>query len=60
MSQTLFAGARANPLPSSPLILSDRLLALAEDADRAGMRLTAGRLVELACTVMDSPPPFRL
>jgi hypothetical protein len=35
------------------LILSDRLIALAEDADRAGYTHTAERLVTLACTVFD-------
>ncbi len=44
-----------NRLPSvaSALILSDRLIALAEDADRAGLSATASRLVRLACSVLD-------
>jgi hypothetical protein len=33
--------------------LSDRLIALAEDADRAGYTTTAEQLVTLACTVFD-------
>lgn len=37
----------------SELILSDRLISLAEDADRAGYTDTAERLVTLACTVFD-------
>ena len=37
----------------SELILSDRLIALAEDADRAGYTDTAERLVTLACSVFD-------
>ena len=37
----------------SELILSDRLIALAEDADRAGYTDTAEQLVTLACTVFD-------
>ena len=37
----------------SELILSDRLIALAEDADRAGYTDTAHQLVSLACTVFD-------
>jgi hypothetical protein len=37
----------------SELILSDRLIALAEDADRAGYTDTAQQLVSLACTVFD-------
>ena len=44
----------ARPAPSvSELILSDRLIALAEDADRAGYTNTAERLVTLACSVFD-------
>ena len=37
----------------SELILSDRLIALAEDADRAGYTDTAEHLVNLACSVFD-------
>jgi hypothetical protein len=37
----------------SELVLSDRLIALAEDADRAGYTDTAERLVTLACSVFD-------
>ena len=37
----------------SELILSDRLIALAQDADRAGYTNTAERLITLACTVFD-------
>lgn len=40
----------------SPLVLSDRLIALAEDADRAGYTGTAEQLVCLACTVFDEAP----
>ena len=44
----------ARPASSvSELILSDRLIALAEDADRAGYTDTAERLVTLACSVFD-------
>jgi hypothetical protein len=39
--------------PVSELILSDRLITLAEDADRAGYSDTAERLISLACTVFD-------
>lgn len=42
--------------PVSPLILSDRLLSLAVDADRAGFTGTAERLLRLAHTVLDEPP----
>ena len=40
----------------SELILSERLIALAEDADRAGFTDTAERLVTLACSVFDEAP----
>jgi hypothetical protein len=40
----------------SPLVLSDRLLALAQDADRAGFTGTAEQLVSLACSVFDEAP----
>jgi hypothetical protein len=39
--------------PVIELVLSDRLLALAEDADRAGYTDTAERLLTLACSVFD-------
>jgi len=37
----------------SPLVLSDRLLTLAQDADRAGYAATAEHLLELAFTVFE-------
>jgi hypothetical protein len=40
----------------SPLVLCDRLLRLAEDADHAGFPVTAERLLHLADVVLD--PPF--
>lgn len=40
----------------SPLVLSDRLIALARDADRAGFTGTAEQLVTLACAVFDEAP----
>ncbi|MBV9249974.1 MAG: hypothetical protein JO227_12100 [Acetobacteraceae bacterium] len=45
------------PRPVSPLVLSDRLITLARDADRAGYLGTARQLVTLACTVLDEAPP---
>jgi hypothetical protein len=39
----------------SPLMLSDRLLRLAEDADTAGLRVTAEHLLALAEDVLDLP-----
>lgn len=39
--------------PVTELVLSDRLIALAQDAERAGFRGAAGSLVQLACAVFD-------
>lgn len=49
--------ASAPPVRISPLVLSDRLLRLAEDADTAGLRNTAERLLVLASQVLDRRPP---
>jgi hypothetical protein len=43
----------------SPLLLSDRLLTLAEDADKAGFRTTAQSLLSLASAVLDQPARSR-
>ncbi len=40
----------------SPLVLSDRLITLAQAADRAGFTGTAEQLVTLACAVFDEAP----
>lgn len=40
----------------SELVLSDRLLSLAQDADRAGYHDTAEHLLTLACSVFDEAP----
>ncbi len=40
----------------SQLVLSDRLLTLARDADRAGFSFAARRLVRLAHNVFDETP----
>jgi hypothetical protein len=37
----------------SPLVLSDRLLTLAKDADRAGFQIVAEHLLYLASDVLD-------
>ena len=37
----------------SPLVIADRLITLAKDAERAGYRGTASHLVELAYSVFD-------
>ena len=41
----------------SPLVLADRLLDLAHEADRAGYAGAAERLVSLAFAVYDEEPP---
>jgi len=43
----------AKPAPTSPMVLSDHLITLAQEADRAGYTSTARRLVTLACRVFD-------
>lgn len=40
----------------SPLMLSDRLLSLAQDADRAGFRGAAEHLLGLASDVLEPAP----
>jgi len=40
----------------SPLMLADRILTLAEDAQRAGLRRPAERLLRLAYAVYDEKP----
>ena len=43
----------AHARPVSPLILADRLITLAQDADRAGYRDAASHLVTLVYSVLD-------
>lgn len=52
-----FTGQAAAASQVSPLVLSDRLITLAQAADRAGYTETAEHLVELACSVFDEAPP---
>ena len=44
----------------SPLTISDRLIALAQDADRAGFVRTASRIIDLALSVLDDEQPGAL
>jgi hypothetical protein len=46
----------AKPIPVSPLVLADRLISLAQDADRAGYSQSASRLLGLAYAVFDETP----
>ncbi len=43
-------------VPVSKLVISDRLIALAQEAERAGYTSTAHDLVDLACSVFDETP----
>lgn len=45
----------ASPSCFSPLVLIDRLISLAEEADHAGMENVAGNLIVLAYSVGDEP-----
>ncbi len=49
------ASGSPRPLIPSPLVLCDRLLTLAQDADRAGFIITAEHLLHLAHVVFDEP-----
>ncbi len=53
MSQTTLS--HSMPPKTSTLMLSDRLLTLAQEADRAGCVNVADRLVVLAHAVLDRP-----
>jgi hypothetical protein len=57
MSPSLFETSAPPACPPgarfSPLILADRLIGLAQEADRAGFRSSADRLIGLAYAVLD-------
>jgi hypothetical protein len=55
MIPSSIVGITAKPA-FSELILSDRLISLAQDADRAGYIDTAEQLLTLACSVFDEAP----
>jgi hypothetical protein len=44
------------PATVGPLVLCDRFLRLAEEADHAGFRPIAETLIRLAYDVLDAPP----
>ena len=46
----------AAPPPVSPLVLADRLLSLAQDAERAGFAKPAERMLRLAFAVWNEKP----
>ena len=41
----------------SPLTISDRLIALAQDADRAGFGRAASRILDMAMAVLEDEQP---
>lgn len=51
--------AQLHPIapPVSPLLISDRLIALAEQAGQVGCLVTARHLIRLASTVLDEGAP---
>jgi hypothetical protein len=51
----LSRAAPSTRAPVSPLMLSDHLLRLAEEADSAGFRTTAEHLLDMASQVLDVP-----
>jgi len=53
------SSATASP-PISPLMLSDHLLRLAEEADSVGLRGAAEYLLDLASEVLDEPAAVRI
>ena len=57
LSTTTPSLARPHVVSSvSPLMLADRLLSLAEDAERSGLHRPAERLLRLAYAVYDEKP----
>ncbi len=50
------AGLLAGSAPLSPLMLADRLITLAQDADRAGLTEAASQIVGLVYSVLDTAP----
>ncbi len=49
------APSSTNGTTPTPLVMSDRLLSLAREADRAGLQTTARDLIRLAYAVFDEP-----
>jgi hypothetical protein len=50
------SAASGGALQVSPLVLADRLLSLAADAERSGLHRPAERLLRLAFAVYDEKP----
>ncbi len=56
---SIIPAVAAETIPFSPLLLADRLLSLAQDADRAGFTGTASNLVVVMLAVLDNGMPVR-
>lgn len=56
---SIATAASTESVPFSPLMLADRLLSLAQDADRAGFTGTASNLVAVMFEVLDSGLPVQ-
>lgn len=56
---SIVPAAPTEGVPFSPLMLADRLLSLAQDADRAGFTGTASNLVAAMFEVLDSGLPVQ-
>lgn len=57
--ESIVPAAPTERVPFSPLMLADRLLSLAQDADRAGFTGTASNLVAEMFEVLDSGLPVQ-
>lgn len=57
--KAIIAAVPNAPAAVSPLMLADRLLTLAQDADRAGYAGTAAHLVTVMFEVLDGAKPAR-
>ncbi len=55
----IISAVPSKSIPFSPLMLADRLLTLAQDADRAGYTGAASHLVTAMYKVLDSSKPAR-
>ncbi len=55
MSLILLPRTNSPPDVPSPLVICDRLLTLAQDADRAGFTVTAEHLLDLANNLFEEP-----
>lgn len=57
--EAIISAVPSKPVPFSPLMLADRLLTLAQDADRAGYTGAASHLVTAMYQVLDCSKPAR-